>query len=69
VGGFSAIADAVRNTDAHGPRRLSPFTAPALIANMAAGHVSIQHGFKGPLGAPVTACGGGSKEQRGQCAM
>lgn len=56
VGGFGAIAEAVRTTDARGPRRLSPFTAPSFLANMAAGHVSIAHGFKGPLGAPVTAC-------------
>jgi len=56
VGGFDAIAEAVRTTDSRGPRRLSPFTAPSFLANMAAGHVSIQHGFKGPLGAPVTAC-------------
>ncbi|MDF9906307.1 UNVERIFIED_ORG: 3-oxoacyl-[acyl-carrier-protein] synthase II [Pseudomonas reinekei] len=59
VGGFGAIADAVRTTDARGPRRLSPFTAPSFLANMAAGHVSIRHGFKGPLGAPVTACAAG----------
>ncbi|WP_260958721.1 beta-ketoacyl-ACP synthase II [Pseudomonas citri] len=59
VGGFGTIADAVRTTDERGPRRLSPFTAPAFLANMAAGHVSIQHGFKGPLGAPVTACAAG----------
>lgn len=59
VGGFGAIADAVRTTDARGPRRLSPFTAPSFLANMAAGHISIQHGFRGPLGAPVTACAAG----------
>ncbi len=59
VGGFGAIAEAVRTTDARGPRRLSPFTAPSFLANMAAGHVSIAHGFKGPLGAPVTACAAG----------
>ncbi|OXS20205.1 beta-ketoacyl-[acyl-carrier-protein] synthase II [Pseudomonas fluorescens] len=59
VGGFGAIADAVRTTDARGPRRLSPFTAPSFLANMAAGHVSIRYGFKGPLGAPVTACAAG----------
>ncbi|MBT2341202.1 MULTISPECIES: beta-ketoacyl-ACP synthase II [Pseudomonas] len=59
VGGFGAIADAIRTTDARGPRRLSPFSAPAFLANMAAGHVSIRHGFKGPLGAPVTACAAG----------
>jgi 3-oxoacyl-[acyl-carrier-protein] synthase II len=59
VGGFGALAEAVRVTDARGPRRLSPFTAPSFLANMAAGHVSISNGFKGPLGAPVTACAAG----------
>lgn len=59
VGGFGAIADAVRTTDTRGPRRLSPFTAPSFLANMAAGHVSIQHGFRGPIGAPITACAAG----------
>ena len=59
IGGFGAIADAVRITDTRGPRRLSPFTIPSFLVNLAAGHVSIQHGFKGPLGAPVTACAAG----------
>lgn len=59
VGGFGAIADAVRTTDSRGPRRLSPFTIPSFLVNLAAGHVSIRHGFKGPLGAPVTACAAG----------
>ena len=59
IGGFPAIADAVRTTDARGPRRLSPFTVPSFLINLAAGHVSIRHGFKGPIGAPVTACAAG----------
>lgn len=59
VGGFGAIADAVRTTETRGPRRLSPFTIPSFLANMAAGAVSIQHGFGGALGAPVTACAAG----------
>ncbi|RPQ86621.1 beta-ketoacyl-ACP synthase II [Pseudomonas aeruginosa] len=59
VGGFHAIAEAVRTTDGKGPRRLSPFTIPSFLCNMAAAHVSIRHGFKGPLGAPVTACAAG----------
>lgn len=61
VGGFGAIAEAVRTTDERGPRRLSPFTAPSFLANMAAGQVSIRHGFSGPLGAPVTACAAGAQ--------
>ena len=59
VGGFPAIAAAVRTCDTKGPRRLSPFTIPSFLSNMAAGHVSIQYGLKGPLGAPVTACAAG----------
>jgi 3-oxoacyl-[acyl-carrier-protein] synthase II len=59
IGGFMAIADAVRTTDSRGVRRLSPFTVPSFLANLAAGWVSIRHGFKGPLGAPVTACAAG----------
>lgn len=59
VGGFPAITDAVRTVDQRGPRRLSPFTIPSFLVNLAAGQVSIRHGLKGPLGAPVTACAAG----------
>jgi 3-oxoacyl-[acyl-carrier-protein] synthase II len=59
IGGFPAIADAVRTTDTKGIRRLSPFTVPSFLVNLAAGHVSIRHGFEGALGAPVTACAAG----------
>lgn len=56
IGGFPAIADAVRTTDSRGVRRLSPFTIPSFLANLAAGHITIKHGFIGPIGTPVTAC-------------
>jgi len=56
IGGFGAIADAVRTTEGRGPQRLSPFTVPSFLVNLAAGHVSIRHGLRGPIGAPVTAC-------------
>jgi 3-oxoacyl-[acyl-carrier-protein] synthase II len=59
VGGFPAITEAVRTVDEKGPRRLSPFTIPSFLVNLAAGHVSIRFGLKGPLGAPVTACAAG----------
>ena len=59
IGGFPAIAEAVRITDERGVRRLSPFTVPSFLANLAAGWVSIRHGYKGPIGAPVTACAAG----------
>ena len=56
IGGFPAIADAVRTTDSKGIRRLSPFTVPSFLVNLAAGHISIRYRFEGPIGAPVTAC-------------
>lgn len=59
IGGFPAISAAVRTADQKGPRRLSPFTIPSFLVNLAAGQVSIRYGFKGPLGAPVTACAAG----------
>lgn len=59
VGGFPAMIDAVRTCDDKGPRRVSPFTVPSFLVNLAAGQVSIKHGFRGPLGAPVTACAAG----------
>jgi 3-oxoacyl-[acyl-carrier-protein] synthase II len=59
IGGFPAIVEAVRTTDQRGVRRLSPFTIPSFLANLAAGQVSIKYGYKGPLGTPVTACAAG----------
>lgn len=56
IGGFHSIGNAIHTVDTRGVRRLSPFTVPAFLANMASGWVSILHGFRGPLGAPVTAC-------------
>ncbi|MGJ8527669.1 beta-ketoacyl-ACP synthase II [Maritalea sp.] len=56
VGGFPAMTAATRVIDTRGPRRLSPFVVPSFLANLAAGHISILHQLKGPIGAPVTAC-------------
>jgi len=56
VGGFLSIGQAFRTTAEQGTRRLSPFCVPSFLVNLAAGWVSILHGFKGPIGAPVTAC-------------
>jgi 3-oxoacyl-[acyl-carrier-protein] synthase II len=59
IGGFPAIVDAVYTADTRGPRRMSPFTVPSFLVNLAAGQISIRHGYKGPIGAPVTACAAG----------
>ncbi|MFD2371252.1 beta-ketoacyl-ACP synthase II [Brevibacillus sp. GCM10020057] len=43
-----------------GPRRVSPFFIPMMIANMASGAVSIQYGAKGPTSSAITACATGT---------
>ena len=43
-----------------GPRRVTPFFIPMTIANLAAGHISIITGAKGPNTCVVTACATGT---------
>jgi 3-oxoacyl-[acyl-carrier-protein] synthase II len=59
IGGFPAIVESVRISEQRGVHRLSPFTVPSFLPNLASGHVSIRFGFKGPIGTPVTACAAG----------
>lgn len=56
IGGLPVITKAVETLADKGPRRLSPFVVPAFLPNLAAGHISIRHGFAGPIGTPTTAC-------------
>ncbi|MCW5257093.1 beta-ketoacyl-[acyl-carrier-protein] synthase II [Verminephrobacter aporrectodeae subsp. tuberculatae] len=56
IGGFPALAHAVRTGESPGVRRLSPFTIPSFLSNLAAGQISIKHQFRGAIGCPVTAC-------------
>jgi len=43
-----------------GPKKISPFFIPMMIANLAAGQVSIHFGFKGPNSCVTTACAAGA---------
>jgi 3-oxoacyl-[acyl-carrier-protein] synthase II len=56
IGGFDVIEREHRNLLEGGPRKISPFFIPASIVNLAAGHVSIRFGAKGPNEATATAC-------------
>jgi 3-oxoacyl-[acyl-carrier-protein] synthase II len=60
VGGMASINEAHRTIEARGPRRLSPFTIPKLLINMAAGQVSIATGARGPNLSHVSACATGN---------
>ena len=56
VGGFDVIEREHEALLKGGPRKISPFFIPAAIVNLAAGHVSIRYGAKGPNEATATAC-------------
>jgi 3-oxoacyl-[acyl-carrier-protein] synthase II len=56
IGGFDVIEREHAAMLAGGPRKISPFFIPATIINLAAGHVSIKYGAKGPNEATATAC-------------
>ncbi len=60
IGGLKSIADAVLTNDKEGPRRVSPFLIPMLMANGGAGLVAIDHGIKGPCFSVASACASGA---------
>jgi len=60
IGGLKSIADAVLTNDKEGPRRVSPFLIPMLMANGAAGLIAIDHGIKGPCFSVASACASGA---------
>ena len=60
IGGLRSIESAAILVHERGPRRLSPFFIPSSLINLASGHVSIKHRFKGPNHAVVTACSTGA---------
>jgi 3-oxoacyl-[acyl-carrier-protein] synthase II len=60
IGGLATIEKEKEAILQGGPRKMSPFTIPAILANLAAGHVSIRFGAKGPINCTVTACAAGT---------
>jgi len=60
VGGIQTLEDQHTVLMEKGPRRISPFFIPMLIADMPSGVVSIQLGLKGPNFATVSACASGA---------
>ena len=60
IGGIEIFEDQYGTMLEKGARRISPFTIPAMINNMASGNVGIYFGAKGPNKAVVTACAAGT---------
>jgi 3-oxoacyl-[acyl-carrier-protein] synthase II len=56
IGGLQTLEDGHRALFRSGPRRVSPFTIPMAICNMAGGYVAIRHGVRGPNLCHVAAC-------------
>ncbi len=60
IGGIKSFVRAAALVDRRGPGRLHPHFANSMCINLASGHVSIRHGFKGPNLSVVTACSTGT---------
>ncbi len=56
IGGIKTLEDSHSILMEKGPRRISPHFIPMLIADIAAGHISIHYGLKGPNYSVVSAC-------------
>lgn len=60
IGGMITIQNQSRRLYKMGPRKVSPFMIPSLIANIASGVVAIEFGARGPNYGIVSACASGT---------
>ena len=60
IGGISTIEKENQVLLKSGPKRISPFTIPAALPNLAPGNLAIRVGAKGPISCVVTACAAGN---------
>ncbi|MBD0380390.1 beta-ketoacyl-ACP synthase II [Paenibacillus sedimenti] len=60
IGGLNTWEEQHRTLLEKGPKRVSPFFIPMMIANMASGQISMITGAKGPNSTAVTACATGT---------
>ncbi len=59
IGGLDTLTQTVRAVD-KSPRKVSPFSIPMILPNMAAGFTAIELGIKGPSWAVISACATGN---------
>ena len=60
IGGLETIEREKETVLNSGPRRMSPFAIPSVLANLAPGNVAIRLGARGPISCVVTACAAGN---------
>lgn len=60
IGGLHSLQEAVLTNHIEGPRRVTPFLIPMLMANGGAGMTAIEFGIKGPCFSVASACASGS---------
>jgi len=60
IGGIKTLEEQANSLIQKGPRRISPFFIPMMIANIGAGQVAINFGLRGPNITTVTACASSS---------
>ena len=60
IGGISSIEDQALSFQQGGYRKISPFFLVRALTNLAAGHIAIRHGARGPNLAISTACATGN---------
>ena len=56
IGGIATFEEQARLMVERGPKRISPFFVPMFIPDIAAGHVSMRYGLRGPNYCTVSAC-------------
>lgn len=61
IGGLTTLEDQVLVHEHKGPRRVSPFMVPMLMANAASAAVSMKYGWQGPCENTCTACAAGTQ--------
>jgi len=60
IGGLTTLEDQIITRYEKGERRVSPFLVPMMMANAAAGGLSMRYGWQGPAENTVTACAAGT---------
>lgn len=61
IGGMKTLEEEIEGfTNGNGTPRYNPFMIPKMISDIAAGHISIQYGFRGVNYATVSACASSS---------